>query len=440
MKEWAPVEVEHYKTAYKSASKGNYDIYVVFVERGLSLLNGRGRLGFILPHKFFNAQYGEPLRDLLAKGRHLAHVVHFGDQQVFAGATTYTCLMFLDKAGGQECKFLKIKDLNAWRATSQAEEAPIQTANLTASEWNFAVGKGAGLFKRLSEFPLELGDLAERIFQGLKTGADPVFIVEVRGNRFFSPALDREVQLEPAYLRPLFKSGQMKRYFLAPAERVVIFPYVDGQLEEWAGLSKQAPATAEYLRECKSILDDRERGRWTGPRWYCYSRTQALEVISSAKILTADINKAASYCLDSSGHACFPGGAAGGYGIVLPSDKLPYLLGLLNSSVVDYYLKQITTNFHGGWFGYDSRFLRQLPIRPINFANRADKARHDRMVELVNAMLLLHKHLAAAKTDHEQTSLQRQIDATDRQIDLLVYELYGLTDAEIKIVEESTAR
>ena len=56
MKEWAPIEVEHYKQAYKSASKGNYDIYVVFVERGLSLLNKNGRLGFILPHKFFNAQ------------------------------------------------------------------------------------------------------------------------------------------------------------------------------------------------------------------------------------------------------------------------------------------------------------------------------------------------------------------------------------------------
>jgi type I restriction-modification system DNA methylase subunit len=61
LKEWAPIEVEHYKQAYKSASKGNYDIYVVFVERGLSLLNKSGRLGFILPHKFFNSQYGVPL-------------------------------------------------------------------------------------------------------------------------------------------------------------------------------------------------------------------------------------------------------------------------------------------------------------------------------------------------------------------------------------------
>uniref|UniRef100_UPI0035AF6D88 Eco57I restriction-modification methylase domain-containing protein n=1 Tax=Promineifilum sp. TaxID=2664178 RepID=UPI0035AF6D88 len=89
LKEWAPVEVEYYKRAYRAAGKGNYDIYVVFVERGLELLNERGRLGFILPHKFFNAQYGAPLRGVIAAGKHLSGVVHFGDQQVFAGATTY---------------------------------------------------------------------------------------------------------------------------------------------------------------------------------------------------------------------------------------------------------------------------------------------------------------------------------------------------------------
>ncbi len=60
------------------------------------------------------------------------------------------------------------------------------------------------------------------------------------------------------------------------------------------------------------------------------------------------------------------------------------------------------------------------------------------MVELVQSMLDLHKQLSSAKTDHEKTVLERQISATDRQIDELVYELYGLTAEEIKIVEEAT--
>ena len=68
MKEWAPREVELYKEHYAAASKGNYDIYVVFVEKGLDLLHAQGRLGFILPHKFFNSQYGEPLREIISAG------------------------------------------------------------------------------------------------------------------------------------------------------------------------------------------------------------------------------------------------------------------------------------------------------------------------------------------------------------------------------------
>jgi hypothetical protein len=91
----------------------------------------------------------------------------------------------------------------------------------------------------------------------------------------------------------------------------------------------------------------------------------------------------------------------------------------------------------GGFFRYFTQFIEQLPIRMIDFSNPADKTHHARMVELVETMLKLHKELAAAKTSHEKTAIQRQIDATDRQIDQLVYKLYGLTKEEIKIVEEA---
>ena len=73
----------------------------------------------------------------------------------------------------------------------------------------------------------------------------------------------------------------------------------------------------------------------------------------------------------------------------------------------------------------------------INFSDPADRARHDQMVELVQRMLELHKRLAEAKTPLDRTTLQRQIVATDKQIDRLVYELYGLTEEEIGIVEGS---
>jgi hypothetical protein len=79
--------------------------------------------------------------------------------------------------------------------------------------------------------------------------------------------------------------------------------------------------------------------------------------------------------------------------------------------------------------------MEKVPIRTIDFTNTADKARHDRMVQLVKQILDLHKQLPNAGTGHDKTLIQRKIDATDRQIDKLVYELYGLSEEEIAVVE-----
>jgi hypothetical protein len=122
----------------------------------------------------------------------------------------------------------------------------------------------------------------------------------------------------------------------------------------------------------------------------------------------------------------------------IPTNDL-YLIGILNSKLIFNYFKRISTVIgeadKGGrlrWFRQD---VERIPIRTINFSDPADKAHHDRMVALVTQMLDLNKRLQDAKLDHNRTLLQRQIDATDATIDTLVYELYGLTDEEIKIVE-----
>jgi hypothetical protein len=131
----------------------------------------------------------------------------------------------------------------------------------------------------------------------------------------------------------------------------------------------------------------------------------------------------------------------GGFGLTLRTENFgfQYLVGLLNSRLLDWFLKKVSTTFHGGYFAANKQFLVQLPIRLIDFDDKQDRARHDRMVALVEQMLTLHRDLAAANTAHDKTLAERQIAATDKQIDRLVYELYGLTDAEIAVVEGSGA-
>jgi hypothetical protein len=150
--------------------------------------------------------------------------------------------------------------------------------------------------------------------------------------------------------------------------------------------------------------------------------------------LTSQIH--ASFALDEAGEYAF----TSGYGITLKHDvqeSPKYILGLLNSRLLDRYLKSISTTMRGGFFRYFTQFVEQLPIRRIDFSRSDDKSRHDKIVSMVNRMLDLHKQLTAVQSPNDKTRLQREIEATGRQIDQLVYELYGVKAEEIRIVEET---
>ncbi len=443
MTEWAPEEVSYYKQRYTAASKGNYDIYVIFVEKGLNLLNEHGRLGFILPHKFFNAKYGEPLRRLLAEGNHLADIVHFGDQQVFANATTYTCLLFLDKAGRDPFHFVKAHDLAAWRRGEPQPEGDLPANQVTAGEWNFTVGSGAGLFERLSQMPVKLGHVAERMAQGIRTSANEVYVLDLVSEdgqlvQARSKQLDRIVTLERGLLSLFLQGREIKSYRILHSGKVVIIPYrvqaKQAQFISEKELKQDYPHVYAYLRENKTYLENRERGRMRGPNWYAYVYPKNIEIMTTPKLLVPDIADRAAFAFDESGEYAF----TSGYGITLKkstTENPSYILGLLNSKVLDFYLKQISTTLRGGFFRYFTQYIEQLPIRTIDFSNPAEVKQHDELVRLVEQMLALHQKLASARNPADRQLYQRQIAATDRAIDRLVYHLYGLSEEEIKIVE-----
>jgi hypothetical protein len=112
-----------------------------------------------------------------------------------------------------------------------------------------------------------------------------------------------------------------------------------------------------------------------------------------------------------------------------------YLIGLLNSSIFEFYYSNLVAKIRGGYMRFFTQYLEQVPIRAINFDDAAEKAAHDKMVSLVEQMLDAKKHSQAARTDRDKTFYQDRCNALDRQIDKLVYRLYELNDKEITIVE-----
>ncbi len=312
-------------------------------------------------------------------------------------------------------------------------------------------GRGRVLAK-LNAIKPKLGEVSS-IFVGLQTDADDVYILrqlKAGGGRVlcYSKATQNEHWFEDAHLKAFLKGSlNIRRYSVSDVNKRLIFPYV--MVEGKSTLIKpefyasQFPLTWSYLMVCKSILESRNKGHM-GTSWYGYVYKKNHTRFELGKILVPSLATGSCFTADFEGKYFFVGsggGGGGGYGIVVNEQcdfSRSYLLGILNSSLVTYIIRSTSTNFRGGYYALNRQYIEQIPIWKPDLANLSSKRSHDNITTFVDAMLALHVRLAAAKTPHEATSLQSQIDATDARIDAIVYELYGLTEDEIAIVEAVT--
>jgi hypothetical protein len=395
----APEAAEFLKANYRAAASGNFDIYVCFIERGLELLNANGFFGYICPHKFFQAEYGRELRTVLTEQKHVRQIVSFGDVQIFPQATTYTCLLFLNKQPQTESRLIKVDDLEAWRASGEAAVGKIAPTSLAGDQWNFVLRNGAELFAKLNEQPVRLRDVAERIAQGIRTSANPVYVLDVVSMNdstvtAFSEQLQREVKLERKAIAPFLQGQDIRHYVLENCSKVVIMPYQikagRAELVAETQFRKKFPLAHGYLLQNKKVLEEREEGRFSGDEWYAYGRLQNVDLMLLPKILVPDIANFASFAFDQAGEFAF----TSGYGITLKADAKEssvYLLGLLNSHLLDYYLKQVSTTMRGGYFRYFTQFIEQLPIKRIDPKNKREVKLEKEVVERVEAIQAAHR-------------------------------------------------
>jgi hypothetical protein len=445
MKDRTPTEMEFLDGRYKAASKGNNDIYVVFIEKGLEVLGGRGRFGMIVPHKFLNSKYGEPLRGLLAEGNHLSHLVHFAHHQVFLDATTYTCLLFLNRCRSPEFLVARVSTMVEWEDTRKAITGRFMAASLGSSEWNLTVGKNADLFQRLSRMPTKLGAIA-KIFVGLQTSADDVFIMSFVSEdknclTLASNSLGQDWTFEKGLLFPLVSGTDVARYSQLPSRQFILFPYRvedDGvHLIGFEELQRRYPNTTDYLRRNKKRLEERENGRGRGPEWYGYIYLKNMAKQSIPKLCVPRLVEGLCCTFDEDGKHFLDNVDVNG--IVLDGqhdeNEILYLLALINSRLLRWYFPLVSAPFRGGWWSANKQFLSQLPIYQTDASHRVDKSRYDEIVRRAGHMLALHKELGFPEDGKRQASIGDEIMAVDKQIDCLVYELYDLTAEEIRIVE-----
>ncbi len=424
-------QIDYFSKQYQAA-KGNFDLYVNFVEKGFKLLKAHGILGKIIPNKFFRTDYGKGLRNFLSSQRAVAAIVDFGASQVF-GATTYTCLLFLCKESHQSYTYVRIKAND--EALFNAKSVTDEVNALGKSPWTFANKGTVTILNKMSKGTTRLLDLPADMSRGSSTGDDNVFVIEAGS-----------ITIEDEILRqPIFATDFNRYFFSLRSKWRVVFPYrvAEGETRPYSEdeLKKRFPKAFRYLLSHQSDLKKRKQYA----KWYGFSAPRNLEIHQRAQILVpllANRGLFAAIPENTQGKLCPM--ASGGFTVTLSSNcpvKPEYILGLLNSRLLFWRLRQASNLFRGGWITCTKQYFGELPIRNVDFANPEDKRHYNRVVSLVERMLDLRRQLSkTGQNPNDKTRLQREIDTADRQIDQLVYYLYGLTEEEIKIIEKETVK
>jgi len=380
----------YYKNTFKSAS-GSYDIYVVFMEKALDLIRSGGEVGLITPNKYFVSDYGSNIRNLILNHADLHEIADMGKcKSVFQGALISTAISFFKKSEHTDRIALKILSDENVRCISEIEAITIPRKEIITKDGCIRVYQDS---------------MSQKIVEKMTNGSEPLGDTNVAYVRtgimgFDYWSLDRFID-DSNTGRLIATNSYIDRYQLLWGKKVKIY--------------KRDLFKPRLSPSCNVLNEN------------------TLSLFASKKILVRGIARRLTATLDEEGI----GMLVAVHSVQCKKYENKFLLGLLNSNLFNWLHRTLfySARIPEGSLRYPISFLYNLPIWKLDLTIEEDRRRYHSIIDLVNSMLSLHKQLQEACTPHDEIALQRQIDATDRQIDALVYELYGLTEEEIRIVE-----
>jgi type I restriction-modification system DNA methylase subunit len=418
---------EQYGKYYRTP-KANYDIYIIFIERGAKWLENSGKLGFITPDQYTLTNYGEKLRKFIAEKYKIEQFIDFADTGVFRDVSNYPSIIIIKKTDNEKeinSNFVKcvrvkqpkddlLKDIQ--RRIYKREYFneyydlfEFSQANL-ADVWNFMPEEEKRVFEKIEDkSDCKFKEISERIFQGLVSGADAIYLIkvteEINDNLVKIKPIksEREYIIEKEMLKPLLKGKDVRRWSIDWKDLRVIFPYKivsgDAILYSEDEMGRDFLKTWQYFLDHEKELKGRERGKWKSRKdWYAFGRKQNLHRFEQKKILVQVLANRSSFTLDEDGLYYFMGGStAGAYGILLndeynTAEDYLYFLGLLNSSVLEFYIKHISQLFSGGYYAYGRQYLEKLPIKLPQTSEEEDIACE--IISMVERIFKQHKELS----------------------------------------------
>ena len=375
-----PAVFDYLAMRFRSA-KYKIDTYQVFMERGLGLCSQKGLLGYITPNTFLRNVHARELRRLILEEGEVQTIRLFYFP-VFRSASVDTCITVIRRtktpSGAHEVQVVR------YSSPSETVSVGFQKQSLWSAhaEFHFALPGSEGsaaILAKVKRGSIPLGEFATAYF-GIQTWDRQKYVAR-------SP--------QDPHAQPVVDGANVRRYSLLPPSEYVRF-HPD------AIKSGGNQAVYEQTR-----IGVRQIGSWP------VATIISKGIYSLNTIYNVFFTKTTAY-------------------------SLAFVLGIVCSRVTRWFWQNEFFDEKRTFPKVKKAALLGVRIPTIDFHNARGEAQHAKVSGLVESILTLNRQMLVAKTDHEQTGLARQIDATDRQIDELVYALYGLTAEEIRIVEDAT--
>jgi len=347
-------------------TRGKFDIYIPFWERGLQILRNEGLQAFICPSGFMKREHGKELRRVF-KNHALVSLHDFEHAQVFEGATNYTCIPTVAKGKAA------LKTLVSFGVDPQKPEFQLITESVTEDIGGWRLPSKTALdvsISLTSAHIIPLKQIADLIAEGIVTGKNDVFLVDSK--KWGSDNVE-------SIMRPALRGESVDRYEIDWDDTFLIYPYeVTGDntfvLDE-TKLADRNPKTYKYLVKSKNRLLGRPYFDRSGKKWFELWNQRSMIHHLQPKLVVQENSVHCEFVYDVGEYFYLDTCC----GISLPSTTMFsyfYLLALLNSTLVDFAFRRITVPKAGGHFIHKPMFLEQIPICHINFTTTEKERKH----------------------------------------------------------------
>ncbi|PKA12102.1 restriction endonuclease subunit R [Leptospira meyeri] len=414
---------EEFKTYAKkryTTYAGTADLYVYFIEKALSLLHPKGIYSIIVANKWMRANYGENLRKFL-KTKRIYKIVDFGDLPVFKSATTYPCILKLSNEKPKNISVTQLKTLD-FVSLNDAVKKSSYTVDLSSLEdkgWSLSNQKESALLDKIKKAGIPLGEYVEgKIYRGVLTGLNEAFVIdEETKNRLVA-----EDPKSAEVIKPFLEGKDIKRYaHLQNKKWLILFPkgYTNERkkLNKSFSIEKEYPAIFKHLKPFQKKAEDRyDQGEY----WWELRACDYYGEFEKEKIVFPDISTRGNFTFDFNHsylvNTCY----------IIPKKDF-FLLAIINSKLITWYYGKLTSTIRGGYYRWIHQYVSEIRIPIQNHESS--------LIELVNQLITVKRDLENSKTDSDKKHLEHKAELLDKQIDALVYQLYGLDEEEIAIVE-----